>query len=152
MLKLQNLSYDEPEAAEMLQALDLDLSALIKPVRTFSKGMTQKLGLAACFLSRKDLYILDEPTSGLDPKARALLKQRLQILREQGRTIFFTSHSLADVEEICDSMAVIHRGRLRFAGAPAQLRHQYGADSLEQAFLACIETVEPRVRMPDLAQ
>jgi ABC-2 type transport system ATP-binding protein len=152
MLRLQDLSYDEPEAAEMLQALDLDLAALIKPVRTFSKGMTQKLGLAACFLSRKDLYILDEPTSGLDPKARALLKQRLRVLKEQGRTIFFTSHSLADVEEICDSMAVIHRGRLRFAGTPAQLRHQHDADSLEQAFLACIDTVDTQARTPDLAQ
>ena len=152
MLKLQDLSYDEPEAAEMLQALDLDLSALIKPVRAFSKGMTQKLGLAACFLSRKDLYILDEPTSGLDPKARALLKQRLRVLREQGRTIFFTSHSLADVEEICDSMAVIHRGRLRFAGTPAQLRHQHDADSLEQAFLACIDTVDTQARTLELAQ
>jgi ABC-2 type transport system ATP-binding protein len=108
--------------------------------------------LAACFLSRKDLYILDEPTSGLDPKARALLKQRLRVLREQGHTIFFTSHSLADVEEICDSMAVIHRGRLRFAGTPAQLRHQHDADSLEQAFLACIETVDTPARTTDLAQ
>jgi ABC-2 type transport system ATP-binding protein len=152
MLKLQGLSYDEPEAADMLQALDLDLSALTKPVRAFSKGMTQKLGLAACFLSRKDLYILDEPTSGLDPKARALLKQRLRVLREQGRTTFFTSHSLADVEEICDRMAVIHRGRLRFAGTPAQLRHQFGADTLEQAFLACIDTVDTYGGTSELAQ
>ena len=101
----------------MLHALDLDLSALAKPVRAFSKGMTQKLGLAGCLLGRKDLYILDEPTSGLDPKARALLKRRLRELRSRGHTIFFTSHSLADVEEICDRMAVIHRGRA------ALLRH-----------------------------
>ena len=152
MLKLQGVIYDERAAADMLQALDLDLSALTKPVRAFSKGMTQKLGLAACFLSRKDLYILDEPTSGLDPKARALLKQRLRVLREQGRTIFFTSHSLADVEEICDRMAVIHRGQLRFAGTPAQLRQLYGADTLEQAFLACIDKVGTQAGTPDLAQ
>ena len=100
------------EAEDMLLRLDLDLSALTKPVRAFSKGMTQKLGLAACFLSRKDLYILDEPTSGLDPKARALLKAAAcGRSRDQGRTIFFTSHALADVDEICDRMAVIHRGR-----------------------------------------
>ena len=90
--------------------------------------MTQKLGLAGCLLGRKDLYILDEPTSGLDPKARALLKQRLRELRSRGHTIFFTSHALADVEEICDRMAVIHGGELRFCGTPAALRAQYAAE------------------------
>jgi len=136
--KLQGTPYREDEAQAMLQALDLDLNALTKPVRAFSKGMTQKLGLAGCLLSRKDLYILDEPTSGLDPKARALLKQRLQELRGRGHTIFFTSHALADVEELCDRMAVIHGGELRFCGTPAALRAEYGAETLEAAFLASI--------------
>ena len=138
IVKLQGVPYREDEAQTMLRSLDLDLSALAKPVRAFSKGMTQKLGLAGCLLSRKDLYILDEPTSGLDPKARALLKQRLRELRSRGHTIFFTSHSLADVEEICDRMAVIHGGELRFCGTPATLRAQYAAGSLEAAFLASI--------------
>ena len=138
IVKLQGVPYREDEAQTMLRSLDLDLSALTKPVRAFSKGMTQKLGLAGCLLSRKDLYILDEPTSGLDPKARALLKQRLRELRSRGHTIFFTSHSLADVEEICDRMAVIHGGELRFCGTPAALRAQYAAGSLEAAFLASI--------------
>jgi ABC-2 type transport system ATP-binding protein len=138
IVKLQDVAYREDEAQAMLQALDLDLSALAKPVRAFSKGMTQKLGLAGCLLGRKDLYILDEPTSGLDPKARALLKRRLRELRSRGHTIFFTSHSLADVEEICDRMAVIHAGELRFCGTPAALREQYAASSLEAAFLASI--------------
>jgi ABC-2 type transport system ATP-binding protein len=138
MLKLRDVPYDPAAAQAMLEMLDLDTSALTKPVRAFSKGMTQKLGLAACFLSRKDLYVLDEPTSGLDPKARALLKAQILRLREEGRTVFLTSHSLADIEEICDRMAVIHRGELRFAGTPPELRQGYGADTLEQAFLACI--------------
>jgi ABC-2 type transport system ATP-binding protein len=140
MLKLQDVPFDPREAQDMLGELDLDVSALTKPVRAFSKGMTQKLGLAACFLSRKDLYILDEPTSGLDPKARALLKAQLRRLRDQGRTVFLTSHSLADVEEICDRMAVVHRGELRFAGMPHELREKHGCRTLEQAFLACIES------------
>ncbi len=138
MLKLQGVAYSDDAARGMLHALDLDLNALTKPVRAFSKGMTQKLGLAACLLSRKDLYILDEPTSGLDPKARALLKQRLRELRSRGLTLFLTSHSLADVEEICDRMAVIHRGELRFCGTPAALRAQHGTSTLEAAFLASI--------------
>jgi ABC-2 type transport system ATP-binding protein len=139
MLELRNVPFDQGEAQAMLERLDLDLSALGKPVRAFSKGMTQKLGLAACLLSRRDLYILDEPTSGLDPKARALLKGELRRLHEQGRTIFLTSHALADVEEICDRMAIVHRGELRFCGTPQELRARHGSASLEQAFLACIE-------------
>ena len=85
--------------------------------------------------------MLDEPTSGLDPRARALLKRRLLALRADGHTVFLTSHSLADVQEICDQMAVIHRGQLRFAGTPSELQHKYEAASLEEAFLACIASV-----------
>jgi ABC-2 type transport system ATP-binding protein len=146
MLKLRDVPYEPATAEAMLACLDLDVSALTKPVRAFSKGMTQKLGLAACFLTRRELYILDEPTSGLDPKARALLKAQLGRLREEGRTIFLTSHSLADVEEICDAMAVIHQGELRFAGTPQELRERYAAITLEQAFLACINS--PGARPP----
>jgi ABC-2 type transport system ATP-binding protein len=138
MLTLHGVEYRESAAQEMLEALDLDRSALDKPVRSFSKGMSQKLGLAACMLSGKDLFVLDEPTSGLDPRARALLKRRLLALRAAGHTVFFTSHSLADVQEICDRMAVIHQGRLRFAGSPAELQQQQKAATLEDAFLACI--------------
>jgi ABC-2 type transport system ATP-binding protein len=139
MLELQDVSYDQQEVKAAFEALDLDLSALAKPVRAFSKGMTQKLGLAACLLARKDVYVLDEPTSGLDPKARALLKRRLRQAREEGRTIFLTSHALADVEELCDRMAVIHRGALRFTGTPHELRSIHASETLEEAFLACIE-------------
>jgi ABC-2 type transport system ATP-binding protein len=101
--------------------------------------MTQKLGLAACLLSRKELYILDEPTSGLDPKARALLKAQLRELKQQAHTMFFTSHALADVAEICDRMAVIHAGSLRYAGTPDAFCRQYASSDLEQAFLRCID-------------
>lgn len=138
MLKLQGLRYDPIQVEDMLVALDLDLAALRLPVRAYSKGMTQKLGLAACFLSGKELYVLDEPTSGLDPKARARLKAKFMNLRNQGCTVFFTSHTLADVEEICDRMAVIHAGRLLFMGTPQQLCHIHAAPNLEQAFLSCI--------------
>jgi ABC-2 type transport system ATP-binding protein len=138
MLTLHGVEYRESAAAEMLDALDLDRSTFDKPVRSFSKGMSQKLGLAACLLSAKDLFVLDEPTSGLDPKARALLKRRLLALRAAGHTLFLTSHSLTDVQEICDRMAVIHHGRLCFAGTPDELVHKYAAASLEQGFLACI--------------
>ena len=138
MLQLQDIAYDRAEALAMLQSLDLDESALSKPVRDFSKGMTQKLGLAACFLAKKQLYVLDEPMSGLDPRARALLKIRLQQMKTAGGTLFFSSHALADVDEICDRMAILHDGQLRFVGTPEACRAQFQAATLEQAYLSCI--------------
>jgi ABC-2 type transport system ATP-binding protein len=139
MLSLQGIAYRQTEVDALLAALDLDQSALATPVRLYSKGMTQKLGLAACFLASKDLYVLDEPMSGLDPKARALLKAYLQQLRARGATLFFSLHALADVEELCDRMAILHGGQLRFVGSPAECRAQFQADSLEQAYLTCID-------------
>lgn len=138
LLKLQKMPYSPDEVETELQKLDLDLSALVRPVRSYSKGMTQKLGLAGCFLAQKDLYVFDEPMSGLDPKARMLLKARLNDLRSRACTLFFSSHALADVEEICDRMAILHEGQLRFVGSPKECRAQYQSDTLEQAYMRCI--------------
>ncbi len=136
--ELHGRTYDEQRTSTALNALELDTAALNKPVRTYSKGMTQKLGLAACLLSNKDLLILDEPTSGLDPKARALLKRELKAHHAAGRTVLMTSHALHDVGEMCTRMAVLHRGQLQYAGTPAAFMAAYGAPDLEQAYLACI--------------
>ncbi|RZT10800.1 ABC-2 type transport system ATP-binding protein [Duganella sp. CF402] len=138
LLTLQGLTYQPQAVAAMLAALDLDPAALKREVRSYSKGMTQKLGLAACLLAPKPLYVLDEPMSGLDPKARALLKDQLRRLHQSGSTMFLTSHALADVDELCDRMAILHDGAIRFSGSPAECRAQYGAATLEQAFLTCI--------------
>ena len=138
MAKLYACQFDEAAIVTMLETLDLDLSALEKSVRAYSKGMAQKLGLAACFLSRKDLIILDEPMSGLDPKARILVKRYLQTLREQGHTLFFSTHMLADVAELCDRMGILHGGRLRFVGSPAACCETFATENLEQAYLSCI--------------
>jgi ABC-2 type transport system ATP-binding protein len=138
MLALQERPYIADEVRAMLEALDLDPGALAKPVRAYSKGMTQKLGLAACFLGRRDLYVLDEPMGGLDPKARACVKTLLARLKADGATLFFTSHALADVEEICDRMVVLHQGVPYFSGPPRALCEHYGETSMERAFLRCI--------------
>ncbi len=136
MARMHRVAYDASAAHALLSELDLDPAALAKPVRVYSKGMNQKLGLAACMLSRKDLYVLDEPTSGLDPRARILLKRKLKALRDEGKTIFFTSHALADVEEMCERVAVIDAGKLRFAGTPADLIREQNASDIEKAFMA----------------
>ncbi len=138
LAELHRQPYDESRAVTMLAALELDAGALAKPVRAYSKGMTQKLGLAACLLSGKDMLILDEPTSGLDPKARALLKRELKARHATGCTVLMTTHALHDVGEMCGRMAVVDRGQLRFAGTPAEFIAQHRAADLEQAYLACI--------------
>ncbi len=129
--------YDPARVGTILDALALERDALDKPVRTLSKGMTQKLGLAGCFLLARDLYVLDEPMSGLDPAARVAVKSVLRRLAGEGRTLFFTSHVLADVDELCSSIAVLDRGRVRFRGAPAALCARYGESNLERAFMRC---------------
>jgi ABC-2 type transport system ATP-binding protein len=138
MLALAGERYDRNAAQMLLAELELDREALDRPVRTLSKGMTQKLGLAACFLAQRDLYVLDEPMSGLDPVARVAVKAVLRRLGASGRTLFFTSHVLADVEELCTSLAVIDRGSVRWRGAPAELAARYAEPSLENAFMRCI--------------
>lgn len=138
-LRLESRAWNEDAVTQMLASLDLETDALGKPVRSFSKGMTQKLGLAATFLSERELLVLDEPMSGLDPRARACVKQLLNRARAAGRSLFITSHSLADIEEICDRMVVLHRGVAYFAGTPGQLCQDFGGTSIESAFLRCIE-------------
>ena len=137
-MRLGRCPYNENKTCEMFEALDLDRMALEKPVRDYSKGMNQKIGLAACFLARRDLYVLDEPMSGLDPKARARLKVMLSKLQAEGCTVFLTSHSLSDIDEICDKIAVLHQGTLAYSGTLDEFRTRYHEKSLEQAFLKCI--------------
>jgi ABC-2 type transport system ATP-binding protein len=139
MARLHDATFDATRVDDMLTRLDLDASALDKSVRQYSKGMAQKLGLAACFLSAKDLFILDEPTSGLDPKAHILVKRHLQALRSQGASILISTHMLTDAEQLCDRMGVLHEGRLQFIGTPAQCCEAYGVDHLEDAYLRLIE-------------
>ena len=142
MAGLRGERYDEAAARAMLARLDLDADALARPVKTYSKGMTQKLGLASCFLAERELTILDEPMSGLDPRARARVKGLIADLRARGRTLFFTSHGLADIEEICETVALLHDGRLHFEGTPAQMRERARASDLEGAFLRLTEAAE----------
>jgi len=138
MLELAGARYDASRAERLLEELELEASALERPVRQLSKGMTQKLGLASCFLVERDLYVLDEPMSGLDPASRVAVKSVLRRLGAEGRTLFFTSHVLADVEELCTSIAVLDAGRLRFRGSPAALCERYAETRLERAFMRCI--------------
>ncbi len=140
---LGRASYDEARSGALIAELELEAAALERPVRTLSKGMTQKLGLAAALSLERELYVLDEPMSGLDPAARVAVKSVLSRLSREGRTLFFTSHVLADVDELCSSIAVLERARLRFRGSPRSLCERYGEPSLERAFMRCVRD-DPR--------
>ena len=139
-LELAGARFVHARAVALAAELELDPQALERPVRQLSKGMTQKLGLAACFLLQRDLYVLDEPMSGLDPAGRVAVKSVLGRLNRGGSALLFTSHVLSDVEELCSTISVLDRGALRFHGAPAELCRRYGEDNLERAFLRCIRT------------
>ena len=130
---------DKDKADEIAKKLDLDPKILTNIVKKYSKGMGQKLGLLSCLLSEAQLLILDEPMSGLDPKARALLKNTLLQYAKSGNTIFFSSHILSDIEEICDKMAVLHQGKIIFCGTPMEFRNKYPAETAEKSFLQSIE-------------
>jgi len=92
-----------------------------RKVKNYSQGMRQRLGIAAAMLGRPRLLIVDEPTNGLDPAGIREIRGLLRGLAAEGTTVFLSSHLLAEVEQVCDRVAVIVRGRLVEEGAPATL-------------------------------
>jgi ABC-2 type transport system ATP-binding protein len=109
-----------------------------RPLGTFSKGMTQKLGLAQALIDDPDTLILDEPTSGLDPIARMDLRTLLFELKREGKTIFFSSHELSEVELMCDSVAVLKEGRVLKAGPMTEFVGSDHERNLERFFLGAM--------------
>lgn len=103
-------------------------------VGTLSKGMQGRLGLAQAILNSPDLLFLDEPMSGLDPLGYKQTRDIIMDLHAQGKTIFFNSHILSEVEKVCDRVAVMHRSRIKQARPLADVMEKYG--SLEDYFLA----------------
>jgi ABC-2 type transport system ATP-binding protein len=94
-----------------------------KRVRTYSKGNRQKLMLIAALMTRADLLLLDEPTSGLDPLMERAFQECVADARERGQTVFLSSHILAEVEALCDRVAILRAGRLVEIGSLAEMRH-----------------------------
>jgi ABC-2 type transport system ATP-binding protein len=96
---------------ELLEFLDMPNTAEVR-IRNYSKGMTQKIGLAQALIADPQVLVLDEPTSGMDPIAKARVKQLLLRLRSEGKTVFLSTHILSDIEDIADRVAIINNGEL----------------------------------------
>lgn len=92
-----------------------------RQLREYSKGMTRRIGLAQALINEPDLLILDEPTTGMDPIGTREMKDLIVYLRDQGKTILMCSHQLADVQDVCDRVAILHQGELRELGRVQEL-------------------------------
>src|SRR6202030_2771088 len=95
-------------------------------IRTYSKGMKQRLGLAQAMMHDPEVIFLDEPTDGVDPVGRREIRDLLQQLKGQGKTIFLNSHLLSEVELICDRVAILQAGEMVRQGTTAELTQQRG--------------------------
>lgn len=141
MARLSDKELDKEYLYRLCEDIAFEKKALQQRIATYSKGMKQKISLLATFLADTPIVILDEPMSGLDPLVRAKLKHFL--LAQKGKkTIFFASHILADVEELADSIAVMHEGKLIYRGTPGEFIKQHKSQDLESAFLDTIGVVQ----------
>ncbi len=107
--------------------------------RNFSKGMHQRLAFAVAMINMPELLILDEPLDGLDPIGRQDFKQLIRQWKKDGRTVFFSSHILADVEELCDRVAILDKGKIVKIGSPKELIGQK-RQTLEEVFVETVRT------------
>lgn len=113
-------SFSAKHRAELLELFKLDPS---KKCRTYSKGNRQKVVLVSAFVSDVELLILDEPTSGLDPLMEGVFQQCVREAKKMGKTVFLSSHILAEVERLCDHIGIIKEGRIVEQGTISELRH-----------------------------
>lgn len=102
-------------AAELIQRVGLQRHRR-RQLREYSKGMTRRIGLAQALINEPEFLVLDEPTTGLDPIGTKEMKDLILKLRDEGKTILLCSHQLADVQDVCDRVAILHQGELKEAG------------------------------------
>jgi len=108
-------SFIQEHGTRLLEMLELAHAAK-RQLRTYSKGMVQRLGIAAALIHDPQVLIFDEPMSGLDPVGRKLVADLMLDMRDRGKVVFFSTHILHDVEVICDHIGIITKGKLRFTG------------------------------------
>ena len=136
----------ETRVEAMLDLLDLTASSGAAMV-SFSKGMRQRVLLAAALLHDPDVLVLDEPFSGLDVDAGVLLRALIEALAERGKMILMSSHRMDVVETVCPRVIILHRGEIVAEGRPSELRASRFSESLEDVFAAVTEQRDYRSRV-----
>lgn len=106
---------------ELLDIVGLDAKARKRKLREYSKGMARRIGLAQALINNPDLILLDEPTTGLDPIGTREMKDLILSLKQQGKTVLLCSHLLADVQDVCDRITILFRGKMQKLGEVKQL-------------------------------
>ncbi|MCS6777506.1 MAG: ABC transporter ATP-binding protein [Chloroherpetonaceae bacterium] len=147
----------EPERSRRvrmaLEKVRLQPEAWKRSIRGYSKGMRQRIGIAQALINDPKLLFLDEPTSGLDPIAHAELRDIVASLKYEGKTVFLSSHQLADVEMICSRVAIIHKGKLLRTGTIKELISGERTEitvqgkELQNGMLAKLQAIVPEVHM-----
>ena len=131
--ELAGSSVDPAKLDEQLRLVGMDRFRQ-RRVSDLSKGMGQRLGLAQAFAGDPDFLILDEPTSGLDPIGRSEVIDLLLSINKQGKTIFFCSHILSEVERLCDRIGILVEGRLQFVGKVRDFLNKWEVENLDDGF------------------
>ncbi len=127
----------------LLEVLEVE-KARFKRLVTFSKGMRQKVLVAAALLHNPSVLLLDEPLSGLDVRTSLIIKDLIQALAREGKTILYSSHVLDVVERVCDRVLIIHQGSLIADGSMDTLRQQTKGETLEDVFRQLTHTVDTK--------
>lgn len=109
-----------------------------KKIGTFSRGMKQRLAIAQALLHEPPILLLDEPTFGLDPRGMVEIRNVFKDLTKEGKTIFFSSHLIGEIEEICDTLAIIDKGQVLFSDTMKNLMKKFKTDNLEEIYLKTI--------------
>ena len=148
---LRGLSAEEAQKRAIAWAKKLDIAqSILKKTEELSKGMQQKIQFISALIHDPELIIMDEPFSGLDPVNATLLQDTLLELKDQGRTILFSTHRMDQVEKLCDSIALIHRGNLVLSGRVREIKSRYKRDRVhiefagDDSFLSSAEIAEAR--------
>ncbi|EJL30251.1 ATP-binding cassette domain-containing protein [Brevibacillus sp. BC25] len=131
----------EERIHSLSQMLEMDVF-LDRRVGAFSRGMKQKVAIARTLVHDPDVILLDEPTTGLDVTAATIFRRMVRKLQEEGKTILFSSHNMGEINKLCKRVALMHKGKLRFAGGLDALREQFGTEDLDDIFMAVVEGSE----------
>jgi sodium transport system ATP-binding protein len=138
--RLYGLAEDELEKQIHRLSRMLEMEEFIdRRVGPFSRGMKQKVAIARTLVHDPQVILLDEPTTGLDVSAANIFRRLVVQLRDEGKTILFSSHNMGEIEKLCNRVVIMHKGRHRFEGTLRSLKQQYGLDDLDDIFMQIVE-------------